>query len=296
MGHALVPREAPEAGVANANADPGCGRSASRWVPTHSPAAPVTGRPPCTAPATTPPGSGPSCEPSAATSDPVIAAGTADHRRGTAPGLVGSRPSVEAVDRGRLPVHRKGPPPGRGRGSAGDVVEPSRGPRPRGGVGTGGGQPGGGGGPGPGAPLRGGLGVGRTDPGGAPGAVHAGPPRRPLRDNDVRALLATAELRVLEAHANHTPARRGEGRLHRAEQDLLLVRLAADTGARRGELAALQIEDLDGRVLRIDKAVSAGVLTTPKSPATGACSPSAPPPQSCGTPPPRPGTPGPASR
>ena len=94
-----------------------------------------------------------------------------------------------------------------------------------------------------GAPLRGGLGVGRTDPGGPPGAVHAGParvpPRRPLRDNEVRALLATAELRVLEAHANHTPAdptladhapagrtpaRRGEGRLHRAEQDLLLVR------------------------------------------------------------------------
>ena len=62
-----------------------------------------------------------------------------------------------------------------------------------------------------------------------------------------------------------TPACRGEGRLHRAEQDLLLVRLAADTGARRGELAALQIQDLDGRVLRIDKAVSAGVLTTPKS-------------------------------
>jgi len=34
MGHALVPREAPEAGVANANADPGCGRSASRLVRT----------------------------------------------------------------------------------------------------------------------------------------------------------------------------------------------------------------------------------------------------------------------
>lgn len=36
-----------------------------------------------------------------------------------------------------------------------------------------------------------------------PGRV---PPRRPLRDDDVRALLATAELRVLEAHASHTPA------------------------------------------------------------------------------------------
>ena len=98
------------------------------------------------------------------------------------------------------------------------------------------------------------------------------PPRRPLPDDDVRAVLATAELRVLEAHANHIPTSprslagaRGVGRLHRAEQDLLLVRLAADTGACRGELAALQLADLDGRVLRIDKALSAGVLTTPKS-------------------------------
>ena len=69
---------------------------------------------------------------------------------------------------------------------------------------------------------------------------------------------------MLEAHANHIPGRR-TARLHRAEQDLLLVRLAADTGARRGELAALQLHDLAGRVLRVDKAFSAGVLTTPKS-------------------------------
>lgn len=45
----------------------------------------------------------------------------------------------------------------------------------------------------------------------------------------------------------------------------MLVRLAADTGARRGELAALQIGDLAGRSLRIERAVSAGHLTTPKS-------------------------------
>ena len=38
-----------------------------------------------------------------------------------------------------------------------------------------------------------------------------------------------------------------------AEQTLLMVRVAADTGARRGELAALQIGDLDGRVLRIER-------------------------------------------
>jgi integrase len=96
-----------------------------------------------------------------------------------------------------------------------------------------------------------------------PGRV---PPRRPLTEDQVRALLAAAELRLLEAHANHTPPTgRGIERLHGAEQDLLLVRLAADTGARRGELAALQIADLDGRVLRIDRAVSAGVMTTPKA-------------------------------
>jgi integrase len=104
-----------------------------------------------------------------------------------------------------------------------------------------------------------------------PGRV---PPRRPLAEEEVRTLLATAELRLLEALANHdtTTARLGQpstrapaGTLHRAEQDLLLVRLAADTGARRGELAALQIQDLTGRVLRIDRAFSADVLTVPKS-------------------------------
>jgi len=89
-------------------------------------------------------------------------------------------------------------------------------------------------------------------------------PRRPLSDADIGALLGTAELRLLEAHANHA-SDRVLGALHRAEQDLLLVRLAADTGARRGELAALQITDLEGRVLNIERALSAGILTTPKS-------------------------------
>lgn len=53
-----------------------------------------------------------------------------------------------------------------------------------------------------------------------------------------------------------------------AEQDLLLVRLGVDTGARRGELAALRIDDLDGRVLRIERAVSAGAIASPKA---GSC-------------------------
>jgi integrase len=90
------------------------------------------------------------------------------------------------------------------------------------------------------------------------------PPRRPLPDEAVRALLVTAETRVLEAHANHD-AGGLPGRVHRAEQDLLLVRLAADTGARRGELAALMLADLSGRVLTIERGLSAGQLTTPKS-------------------------------
>ncbi|WGY04860.1 hypothetical protein QI633_25185 [Nocardioides sp. QY071] len=109
-------------------------------------------------------------------------------------------------------------------------------------------------------PLRGMRGPGRPAP------------RRPLPDAAVGALLIAAEMRLLEAHANHRDGHGDQPRvalsaivLQRAEQDLLLVRLAADSGARRGELAALQIGDLDGRVLHIDRAISAGVLTTPKS-------------------------------
>ena len=44
--------------------------------------------------------------------------------------------------------------------------------------------------------------------------------------------------------------------IHRREQVLLLARLAPDTGARRGELAALQIGDLDADVLTISRATS----------------------------------------
>jgi integrase len=44
--------------------------------------------------------------------------------------------------------------------------------------------------------------------------------------------------------------------LHKAEQVRLLVRLAADSGARRGELAAFKFSDLDGRVLTIERGVS----------------------------------------
>jgi len=86
-------------------------------------------------------------------------------------------------------------------------------------------------------------------------------PRRPLSDDEIRGLLAFAEQRVFEAVAN-------DGNSYSrqlAEQDLLMVRLAADSGARRGELVALRFDDLDGRVLHICRAASADVITTPKS-------------------------------
>ncbi len=52
---------------------------------------------------------------------------------------------------------------------------------------------------------------------------------------------------------------------HRAEQVELLLRLAADTGARRGELSALRIGDLHGRVLHVDRGVSDEIVTTTKT-------------------------------
>ncbi len=90
-------------------------------------------------------------------------------------------------------------------------------------------------------------------------------PRRPITHDDLTALLRTAEQQLLEALANDTGTGRTHHRRHMAEQDLLLVRLAADTGARRGELTALQFSDLDGRVLHIARAMSDRMLTTPKS-------------------------------
>jgi integrase len=73
---------------------------------------------------------------------------------------------------------------------------------------------------------------------------------------DVVRLLRHAEQLVDKARADADSGVAAVRRLHRAEQTLLLVRLAADTGARRGELAALKIRDLQGRVLLIARAAS----------------------------------------
>ena len=82
-------------------------------------------------------------------------------------------------------------------------------------------------------------------------------PRRPLDTDALGQLLADAETQLLEAVANDRGGRGDRERRHGAEQDLLLVRLAADSGARRGELAALQFADLRERVLHICRAASA---------------------------------------
>lgn len=81
----------------------------------------------------------------------------------------------------------------------------------------------------------------------------------------VRALIRQAEADVAAATdtLGGTPA--GTLRLHRAQQVLLLVRLAADTGARRGELACLQLDDLDGDVLTIARAASCEVVGPTKT-------------------------------
>jgi len=105
-----------------------------------------------------------------------------------------------------------------------------------------------------------------------PLAGMRGPPRpQPRRHHsldEVRRLLVAAGDAVASAD---DAFRRQPGsaacarRLFAAEQAVLLVRLAADSGARRGELAALRLSDLDGRVLTIERSLSAGVLGSTKS-------------------------------
>jgi integrase len=93
-------------------------------------------------------------------------------------------------------------------------------------------------------------------------------PRRHHSLDEVRGLLIAAGDAVGYAQGAFT-RRPGSAacarRLFGAEQSLLLVRLAADCGARRGELAVLRLSDLDGRVLTIERSLSAGVLGPTKS-------------------------------
>ncbi|MDN5858317.1 MAG: hypothetical protein L0H84_06805 [Pseudonocardia sp.] len=80
----------------------------------------------------------------------------------------------------------------------------------------------------------------------------------------VRRILQTAGDDVQDAR--HRLAVNGDrAEVHRREQVLLLARLAADTGARRGELAALQVDDLDGDVLTISRGTSGEIVGPTKS-------------------------------
>ncbi len=93
-------------------------------------------------------------------------------------------------------------------------------------------------------------------------------PRKHLLPAEVAALLATASRQVAQAAAD-LRAKPRDGRLLEAlfvaEQTHLLVRLAADTGARRGELAVLRLSGLDGRVLSIERNLSLEVLGPTKT-------------------------------
>ena len=86
-------------------------------------------------------------------------------------------------------------------------------------------------------------------------------PERPgtrmhVPEHDVLALLRMSEVLVEKAEAALDGSVSSSKSLHKAEQVRLLTRLAADSGARRGELAALKFTDLDGRVLSIERGVS----------------------------------------
>jgi integrase len=88
-----------------------------------------------------------------------------------------------------------------------------------------------------------------------------GPPRPGTRMHvpvpDVATLIETSEKGTEKAAAALDGTASSLRALHKAEQVRLLVRLAADSGARRGELVALCFGDLDGRVLTIERAASA---------------------------------------
>ena len=89
-------------------------------------------------------------------------------------------------------------------------------------------------------------------------------PRHDVPVDVVIELLLAADDEVRLARAG-VKALAGVRRLHIAEQVALLLRLAADTGARRGELDALRLNDLIGRQLRVERGVSAEIVTTTKT-------------------------------
>ena len=96
-----------------------------------------------------------------------------------------------------------------------------------------------------------------------------GPPQARVRmhapADHVRAILRHARQVAINAASGSGGDPPGASGPHRAEQKLLLARLAADSGARRGELAALQLGDLDGDVLTIARGTSNEVVGPTKT-------------------------------
>jgi len=93
-------------------------------------------------------------------------------------------------------------------------------------------------------------------------------PRKHLLPDEIAMLLATAtrQVHTAEAAASADPENRALwDQLFAAEQTRLMVRIAADTGARRAEIATLRLADLDGRVLRIERNLSMEVLGPTKT-------------------------------
>jgi integrase len=93
----------------------------------------------------------------------------------------------------------------------------------------------------------------------------------------MRELLSIAHHDMIRARgmlARRPGSREAETSAFRAQQNLLLVQLVADTGLRRGELAALRSDDLLGRTLWVERALkslSCGVVVVgpPKMYKTG---------------------------
>lgn len=106
----------------------------------------------------------------------------------------------------------------------------------------------------------------RSDPLAGHRAPKAPLPRKHLHPELGRRLLAVADALAEKASAaldEQPGSRRRLLAAFRADQTALLVRLAADTGARLGELSALQISDLDGGRLTIERAAKGHGLIGP---------------------------------
>ena len=120
---------------------------------------------------------------------------------------------------------------------------------------------------GAGPSFRGGVGLPGANAGGEPGMRHPPHPSGRLHASieEVRGILACARLGVERAAGESDHSAPAGAVLHRAEQVLLLAQLAANSGARRGELASLRLGDLDGDILTISRSTSNEVVGPTKT-------------------------------